>query len=198
MPRFTKTTRLRQTTDYRSYLAGKQRVRKGRWIDPFPFVHGTLPEKMVYAELSRRGIPFLFLNDVKLSFPEIDLVKEYQADFVIPHLKIIIEVQGAYWHSKPKTVEADAVKMAYYELAGYRVLAWWDFDIITRLQDLFSNSPELTAATKNPTHGTKSYELPAVRRTKINSSKGIITMNRNRGRAQAYKRVAVRRKVKRR
>lgn len=198
MPRITKTVRIRQRTEYRAKLAGTERARKGKWTDPFPSVHGTLPEKMVYAELSRRGIPFLFLNDVRLKFPEIDIIKEFQADFVLPQLKMIIEVQGAYWHSKPKTVESDAIKMAYYQLAGYKVLVWWDYDIMTRLHELFEEVPQFRIGKKLPTHGNRSYELPVVRRTKVNTSKGIITLNRKRGRAGAYKRPTARVKVKRR
>jgi len=198
MPRLVKVQRLRQKTSYRAQLAGVQRSRKGKWVDPFPWVHGTRPEKMVYAELSRRRIPFLFLNDIKLSFPEIELVKEFQADFVIPSLKLVIEVQGAYWHSMQKTIEADAMKMAYYEAAGYRVLAWWDYDIEERLHELFAADPQLTAASNLSGIGISNFELPPVKRTKVNSSKGIVTLNRKRGQAQAYKRQATRVRIKRR
>lgn len=149
------------------------------WVDPFPEVHGTLPEKMVYAELSRLGIPFLFLNDLRFQIPEIELDKYYQADFVIPSLKLIIEVQGAYWHSKEKTIEADAFKFAVYELVGYKVLAWWDYDIISRLHELIISEPALNYKTMNQQFG-RSSELPAERRTKVDTSKGIRTLNARR------------------
>lgn len=198
MPRLVKSVRLQQKTNYRSDLYGKTRTRKGsNFIDPFPWVHGTLPEKIVYAELSRRHIPFLFLNDIKLSFPEIDLVKEFQADFIIPSLKIIIEVQGAFWHSKPKTVEADAIKLAYYELAGYTALAWWDYDIMSQLHELFAAVPALSAAS-NIKSGAGSGESEVVKRTKVDTSKGIRTLNMKRAQAGRWKRPAVRVKVKRR
>jgi len=198
MPRLVRTTRLKQKTKYRVELASRQRVRSDKWVDPFPSVHGTLPEKMVYAELSRRKIPFYFLNDVRLSFPEIDLIKEFQADFIIPSLNIIIEVQGAYWHSKPKTIESDSIKMAYYEMAGYRVIAWYDYDIQYRIHELFAMDPQLTSASNIGAVGIQNHELPPMKRTKVDTSKGIVTMNRKRGIAQAYKRQAVRTKIKRR
>lgn len=50
---------------------------------------------------------------------EIQLDKFYQADFIIPSAKIIIEVQGAFWHSKPATIDSDAYKFALYEVSGY-------------------------------------------------------------------------------
>lgn len=162
----------------------KRYVRSGQWVDPFPEVHGTVPEKMVYAELTRRGIPFLFLNDINFVIPEIDFNKWYQADFVIPSLRIIIEVQGAYWHSKPEALEADAFKLAVYESTGWKALAWWDFDILERLQDLFAESPELLAASNFTVSYGRTAELPVQRRTKVDTSKGIRTLNQRRFRAK--------------
>lgn len=156
------------------------------WVDPFPEVHGTLPEKMVYAELSRRRIPFLFLNDIRFQIPEIEFDKQYQADFVLPQLKLIIEVQGAYWHSMDKTIEADAFKFAIYETAGYKALAWWDFDIIERLHDLFINEPLLVSAGIGY-NNSNSSELPVISRKKQDTSKGIRTLNMRRRRQPSPK-----------
>lgn len=156
------------------------------WTDPFPEVHGTLPEKMVYAELTRMGIPFYFLNDFRYSIPEINFSQEYQADFVIPSLKIIIEVQGAFWHSKPQVLEADAFKFAVYEATGWKALAWWDYDIINDVRALFFSVPELVAAI-HPHHMNSSTELAPVSRKKPDSSKGIRTLNQKRSRQKEMK-----------
>jgi len=153
------------------------------WVDPFPEVHGTLPEKMVYAELTRRGIPFLFLNDLRMQIPEIDFDQWYQADFAIPDSKIIIEVQGAFWHSKPETIDADAYKFAVYQTTGWKPVAWWDYDIQGgRLMDLFDEVPEL--APRQTSYGGASAELPVQRRTKVDTSKGIRTLNSRRFRGK--------------
>jgi G:T-mismatch repair DNA endonuclease (very short patch repair protein) len=159
-----------------------------RWIDPFVMVHGTLPEKMVYEALSRRGIPFYFLNDVTINIPELNILKDYQADFLIPSLNLIIEVQGAYWHSKPKTVEADAFKFALYEQMGYKVLAWWDFDIIENVNKLFLQEPMLRPY---GAIGNKSTELAPKKRTKVDTSKGIRTLNKRRGDRLLYRKPSV-------
>lgn len=183
------------TTQERAERSLRSRApRNQSWFDPFPWVHGTLPEKMVYAELSRRGIKFLFLNDIDFSIPEIDFNKQYQADFVLPDHKLIIEVQGAYWHSMEKTIEADAFKFAVYEISGYKVLAWWDYEIIARLQELIAAEPIL--AGYNPTYGTGSSELAVQSRKKQDTSKGIRTMNRKRGERSAWKRDAATIKTK--
>lgn len=190
MPRIIKRDRLR--TNERAERAAIQR-RRGykKFIDPFPHVHGTLPEKMVYAELSRRRIPFLFLNDIRFQIPEIEFDKEFQADFVIPSLNLIIEVQGAYWHSMAKTIEADAFKFAIYQSKGYRVLAWWDYDIIGNLGDLFAADPALIAASRSDGNSATS-ELPVQSRKKQDTSKGIRTLNAKRGLRMQYKKKAAR------
>lgn len=177
-------------TDERARRAAKVRIRKPKWIDPFPEVHGTLPEKMVYAELSKRGIPFYFLNDMPINIPEIELIEEFQADFIFRDFPIIIEVQGSYWHSKPDAIESDAVKMALYEMVGYRAYAWWDYDIYSRLQELISSIPELAAYPARNDFGTS--ELVPFKRTKIDTSQGIRTLNKKRAQQQSYKKPAVR------
>lgn len=149
------------------------------WVDPFPEIHGTLPEKMVYAKLSGMGVPFLFLNDVHIKIPIIGLDKYFQADFIIPSIKLIIEVQGAYWHTKQKTIKSDSYKFALYETAGYKILAWWDFDILSRLDALVASSSLLMSAARGGSPGHSS-ELPVRRRTKIDSSAGIRTLNERR------------------
>lgn len=184
-------TRRRMTTKMR-HDRQLDRVQTGykNWVDPFPHVHGTKPEKMVYQALLERGIRFYFLNEFTYTIPEIDFVKEYQSDFILPDHKIIIEVQGSYWHSKPEAVEADAFKFAVYEQTGWRPLAWWDFDIEVRLHELFAEDPVLRGIpmlAKN----TASTELAPVSRKKQDTSQGIRTMNYRRGQRQAYKKKPV-------
>jgi very-short-patch-repair endonuclease len=147
------------------------------WIDPFPLGFGTLPEKIVYNALTQAGIEFYYLNDVTFAKPEIDFLKTYQADFIIPSVKVIIEIQGSYWHSKPAAIEADAYKMAVYEAFGYKALAWWDFDIFNNLQDLLANSGILLTAPRVRPQLGKSTELTPLARTKTDTSQGIRTMN---------------------
>lgn len=196
MARFV-TRRRRLLTSERADRASRRRVRKGTWVDPFAMIHGTLPEKMVYAELSRRQIPFLFLNDIRFQIPEIAFDKHYQADFVLPAHKIIIEVQGAYWHSTEEAIESDAFKFAIYQITGYTVLAWWDYEIYADIQGLFNKNPILAGHPPRDVHDKGSSELPVKRRTKVDTSKGIRTMNMRRAMRHAYKKPTVRRKIKR-
>lgn len=171
--------RVRKPLDTKTALERSKRYqvrRIGAFVDQFPQIHGTVPEKMVYAALSRLGIEFYFLNDIRLVVPEIEFDRFYQADFIIPSAKIIIEVQGAHWHSTPQAIEADSFKFALYQLNGWKPVAFWDYDIMYRLDELILSVPELKAAITNPTQ-FYSRELTPMRRTKIDSSQGIRTLN---------------------
>jgi very-short-patch-repair endonuclease len=175
VPRLKKTittAKRRAESDRKRYMRGYK-----EWVDPFPEVHGTRPEKMVYAALTTAGIPFYFLNDLSFSDPYIDFFKEYQVDFIIPSVKVIIEVQGAYWHSKPAVIESDAYKFAVYESFGYTAFAWWDYDIETNLADLLLSSGILLTAPRTGSQFGRSTELTPVKRTKIDTSQGIRTQN---------------------
>lgn len=120
-------------------------TRGGIWYDPFPEVPGTRPEKMVYAELVNRGIPFRFQEWLHIVLPDYDLQGNdwYKPDFIIPELKIIIEVQGAYWHTKPDQIQKVSYKYALYQLMGFKILLWWDYEIEDHLHDLFNKESGL-------------------------------------------------------
>lgn len=189
MPRYS-TGRTKVSTKDRVQRARSFRTwGAGQWIDPFPMVHGTVPEKMVYAALSFRGIQFYFLNNVTIKIPDLDIIKAYQADFLIPSLNLIIEVQGAQWHSKPAALEADALKFAMYQYGGYKAIAWWDFDILSNLEQLFNSEPLLAGFAS---YSTASGELTPYDRTKVDSSKGIRTLNRKRKTRNLWKKKTVR------
>jgi G:T-mismatch repair DNA endonuclease (very short patch repair protein) len=119
-----------------------ERVKKPVWIDPFPEILGTKPEKMVFAELYRRQVPFSF-QVVLPDFPFTEDVENYRVDFLVESTKIVIEVNGDYWHSMPGMFEADSLRQAILEYAGYKVCVWWESDILFRLQELFAAEPLL-------------------------------------------------------
>jgi G:T-mismatch repair DNA endonuclease (very short patch repair protein) len=167
------------------------------FVDEFPIGFGTLPEKIVYWALSQRNIPFYYLNDLEINIPEIGFDQFFQADFILPTLRIVIEVQGAHWHSMTKTIEEDALKFAYYQQTGWQPLAWWDFDIENNVNALFDQVPALAAASQYD-GSNKSAELTPMRRTKTDSSKGIRTLNARRGARLSYRKKPITVKSKKR
>lgn len=134
----------RQTYKTKLVAPAQKIVRQFVWQDPFPEIPGTKPEKMVYAELMRRGIPFQFQEWFHVSVP-IETAQWLRPDFSIPSAKIIIAVQGTYFHSQAATIAKDSLQFAVYEMMGWLVLPWWEYDIESRLQDLFESVPQLVA-----------------------------------------------------
>jgi hypothetical protein len=119
-----------------------------QFYDPYFFIQGSEPEKMVMKELVRRGIYFEhtpqtndinwgFLKQVATSDPS-----KWEADFLFPQFKIWLEVQGAYFHTLPGVPEKEALRFAIIEAAGWRPIYWWDYDIIARLPELMDSVPE--------------------------------------------------------
>lgn len=189
MPRYTK---------YSQRPKPKKNVVKGykRWVDPFPTVQGTLPEKIVYAGLSARGIRFNHTNTFQFNNADVDFFQEYTPDFLLPDQKIIIEVQGLYWHMKPATQQADAFKLAVYEMFGWRALAWWDYEIEQDVNALFARDiPGYPVLSQH-----NSTEFTVYRKFNRDDSAGVKTLNRRRGLRLSYRKkpasVKMKRKIK--
>lgn len=124
-------------------LLRKFKVYKPWWVDTFLGIQGSSIEKMVMAEFVRRGIYFEHTPQTNplqwlpgLGDPT------WEPDFLLPQYKIWLEIQGSYFHSLPGAIETDSLRFASISLAGWKPLAWWEYDIRTRLIALFDAVPE--------------------------------------------------------
>ena len=107
----------------------KMRLRKPPWIDPFPQIPGTEPEKRIFAALVKRKVYFIFQGQI----PEFEkggtnyFMKPvgYKPDFVLPEYKLIIDPFSPFHHSQPKAVLRDEDKVAKYEYVGYHYYHPW-------------------------------------------------------------------------
>ncbi len=117
------------------------RVYVPRWIDPFSWIQGSSIEKMVMAELVRRGVWFEHTPQRNTLGGFVD--PTWEPDFLLPQYKIWIEIQGGYFHTLPGAVERDALRFVMIEHAGWRPIFWWEDDIRNRLHDIMNQIPEL-------------------------------------------------------
>lgn len=121
--------RARIGTNRRRRKDGKIRIKKAHWIDPYPAIPGTRPEKMVFAMLMQMKIYFIFQGQV----PEYDIGGEwhnlrplnYIPDIVLPEYHLIIDPFGEYHHSLPDQVDRDRKKFAAYLALGYNYYHPW-------------------------------------------------------------------------
>ncbi|WP_114770306.1 endonuclease domain-containing protein [Microvirga subterranea] len=68
----------------------------------------------------------------------------YVADFICHTAKIVIEVDGSQ-HGFDRHIERDRTRDAWFEAQGYRVLRFWNADVLTGLdsvlETIFANIP---------------------------------------------------------
>jgi len=128
---------------------GHFRILKPQWIDPYPFIPGTEPEKRIFQALRMRNIYFIFQGQVPELTPGgmgIDLRKRldkqtvkaggrpltislglisYIPDFVLPEYKVILDPFSPFHHSQHDSVERDVRKVALYNTLGYNYYHPW-------------------------------------------------------------------------
>lgn len=75
------------------------------------------PEKIM-----RRLLPTDFIHGKRLGNVGVP-------DFHSPERKIVVEVDGVYWHSKPEIIKRDKSKTAYWQKMGYQIFRITDLDV---------------------------------------------------------------------
>lgn len=113
------------------------------FIDYFPDIPGTIPEKMLFMELVNRQINFKynwFFGDF-YGTPEVK--ERIRPDFLLFDYKIVIEVNGVYWHTRPGAFEHDAVRAAMLELVGFKVYVLTDLEILNDVGAALDSIPEV-------------------------------------------------------
>lgn len=113
----------------RRQARGKFKLRKPPWVDPFPMIEGTEPEKRVFAQLVQRRIFFIYQGQI----PEFEkggkmffaAPPNYKPDFVLPEYKLIIDPFSPFHHSLKGADERDRDKIARYAAAGYAYYHPW-------------------------------------------------------------------------
>lgn len=116
------------------------RVHVPKWIDPYPGIQGSSIEKMVMAEMVRRGIYFVHTPQTNSIGGLVD--PTWEPDFLFPQYHIWMEIQGAYFHTLPGAVERDSLRFAIIAAAGWKPVYLWEDDIRTRLPDILNAIPE--------------------------------------------------------
>jgi very-short-patch-repair endonuclease len=80
---------------------------------------GTKPEQKMKQLLIDYGVSYLFQ----------ERIGSYLVDFFLPLKKLIIEVDGEYWHNYPKGKDSDKVRDIELKKLGYTVKRFWANDV---------------------------------------------------------------------
>lgn len=87
----------------------------------------TNPEAIIGSILYSNFPDFVFTGNGKF------FINRFCPDFVNTRKKVIIEVYGKYWHSKPKKIEKDQRRLRQYKIAGFKVLILHETEIINNI-----------------------------------------------------------------
>jgi len=115
------------------------------FIDYWQEIPATFPEKLVFAELVRRQVNFYFswyMGDMPITPSEYERMRP---DFYLPDYKIIIEVYGIYWHTRPGSFEHDAYRAMLLMASGFQVYILNDFEVMMNAKEAVDRIPELRA-----------------------------------------------------
>jgi very-short-patch-repair endonuclease len=97
----------------------KEINRQNRLKIVFP-LKDSKPEVLMQNILQKNDIPFVKHK------PIVDIQHSYQCDIFVPDLKLVIEVDGLYWHKYPDGLERDHIRTDEMREKGYKVLRFWE------------------------------------------------------------------------
>jgi very-short-patch-repair endonuclease len=76
----------------------------------------------------------------------------YFADFACHRTRLVIEVDGGQ-HNEDRQVELDAARTAYLHSQGYRVLRFWNHDVLENIDGVLQTINEALKSGPPPTPG---------------------------------------------
>ncbi|MEK9181092.1 MAG: DUF559 domain-containing protein [Patescibacteria group bacterium] len=85
----------------------------------------TLWEKKLWDVLKAKGIGLKFRRQVK--------IENFIVDFLCPHKKLIIELDGGH-HNQVIVGQKDIARQRKLEIKGYKVLRFWNNEIDSNLE----------------------------------------------------------------
>ncbi len=97
-----------------------------RRATPRSVVNGTVHERIVYRELTKRHIPFDFQGSFEHGR---GLIGGAVADFILRDRPLIIEVQGSVWHSGLFQQHQEAWRAEVLNAAGFTVVFLYEWII---------------------------------------------------------------------
>jgi hypothetical protein len=155
----------------RRQAPGKFKLHKPEWIDPYPFIPGTDPEKRIFDALMKKRIYFVFHGG---SPPNVKLVSigedDHDIDFLLPEYKVIIDPFSPFAHSQLDSVQRDARKLALFAAAGYETYHPWAI-----APGLFTlDQPQHTIGRWRGQHYLGSYKAPATPHTRAMGAVNLV------------------------
>ena len=103
----------------------------------------TDAEQKLWRHLKRLSLP-------QSHFRRQAAIGPYFADFACHEVRLVIEVDGGQ-HNETTGAAADAARTAYLTAQGYRVLRFWDNEVLENIDGVLGSIDEVLKATTPPT-----------------------------------------------
>lgn len=114
----------------RDYNPKRWKLHKPKWIDPYPGVPGTEPEKRLFAHLVQRRIFFIFQGNLSdLGSVAAASGRHFAPDIIIPEYKVILDPFSEFHHALPEQAVRDAEKAELYTAWGWSFYHPWAHEI---------------------------------------------------------------------
>ena len=108
-------------------------------------LNATEAERKLWAQLSARKVSGIRFNR---QFP----IGPFICDFVSRTAKLVIEVDGG---QHAVDVEKDQSRTAYLEAQGYRVIRFWNNDVLDRIEGVVNEIERMLADMPSPNPSRK-------------------------------------------
>jgi very-short-patch-repair endonuclease len=74
-----------------------------------------------------------YLNEIKIQYVKKYRIDNFEADFFVPSINLVIECDGEYWHNYPHHTKKDIERDYYMMKKGFYVVRFWEREIRNKI-----------------------------------------------------------------
>lgn len=162
----TKTARTRKKNHTASWNSGKTGIYSEDTIEKIRTATLKQMENQVFRKTNIEKIIEEYLKEKKITYKYSFILEKRQFDFVLLNYQVIIECDGDYWHANPKfypnpekwqikRITIDHEKDRIAKRNGYKIVRFWEDDILNNFERIKSLINDLLATTELETVDVK-------------------------------------------
>jgi very-short-patch-repair endonuclease len=162
----TKTAKTRRKNHTPSWNSGKTGIYSQETIEKIRVATIKQFEAQKFRKTKIERVIEDYLQEINLEYKYSFLLEKRQYDFLLTKYKIIIECDGDYWHANPKfypepedwqkaRIKIDQEKNEIAQKNGYRIVRFWENDILNHFDYVKSIINDLLATTESETIDVK-------------------------------------------
>lgn len=153
-----KTAATRKQNNTPSWNSGKTGIYSAETIEKIRAATLKQMENHVFRKTKIERIIEMYLKEIDIKYKYSLILEKRQYDFYIVDHNLIIECDGDYWHANPKVypnptdwqvqrIKIDLEKNDIAKRNGYKIVRFWEDDIINNFENVKSIIHDLLATT---------------------------------------------------